>query len=126
MFKLTVTIAFLSAFLVALVSCALQPDCEACSAAGGTCAVLNGPGEPKCLDKRSQCYTKTWHCDARNDCSWKPFNYDKVNCGSCHGTCNKKAQTCVSGGKTLHFICHNFGTNCHWLENGKTDPCTAG
>uniref|UniRef100_A0A8D8XBE5 Uncharacterized protein n=1 Tax=Cacopsylla melanoneura TaxID=428564 RepID=A0A8D8XBE5_9HEMI len=109
-------------------SCAIQPDCDVCTAAGGVCAVLNGPGHPKCLDKKTQCYTKIWLCDAKNPdvCSWQPFTYEKVNCGTCHGTCGKKAQTCVSNGKTRHFICHDIRTNCHWLENGKPDPCTAG
>ncbi|KAI5709094.1 hypothetical protein M8J76_010006 [Diaphorina citri] len=107
-----------------LCACVIMPDCEACAAENGECAVLNGPGHPKCRSKSTGCYFKIWICDKFDNCNWSPYSYQKVNCATCHGTCNAKAQTCEANGKTLHFVCKDINSNCNWVENARPDPCT--
>ncbi|KAI5715047.1 hypothetical protein M8J77_009687 [Diaphorina citri] len=81
---------------------------------------------PKCRNKQG-CYFKIWICDKQDNCQWAPYNYQKVNCRTCQGRCDPKAQTCITkAGKTLHYFCKDINYNCGWQENVQSDPCTQG
>ncbi|KAI5693679.1 hypothetical protein M8J76_016213 [Diaphorina citri] len=125
MFKFLLAVTLLCVSLD-FCSCAIEPDCSACASLGGVCAVLNGPGHSKCRNKQG-CYFKIWICDKQDNCNWAPYTYQKVNCRTCQGRCDPKAQTCITkAGKTLHYFCKDINYNCGWQENVQSDPCTQG